>query len=111
MEAFSQGGLIELWYEKSYEWYYGKQFEEPSDVINTYEDMDGIMRAVGHFCEYNPVCNILFHQLVSLTIDTPLSVRFSKLQEQEGIYKCHTARKKKLGNVSVIFDYDCKLNT
>ena len=62
-EACSQGGLFEIWYEKSYAWYYNEEFKEPGDSINTYDDMDGVMRAVGHFCEYNPVCNMFWQEV------------------------------------------------
>ena len=57
VEACSQAGLFELWYENAYEMIFGKTFEEPKDVVNTYDEVDGVCRAVAHLCEYVPVCN------------------------------------------------------
>ena len=60
-EACSQAGVFEIWYSQAYEYITGHEFEEPSDVINTYEEVDGVCRAVSHFSEYTPVCNSYYH--------------------------------------------------
>lgn len=69
MEACTQAEVFEIWYEKTYEYFCGHKFEEPSDTINTYDDVDGVMRAVSHLSEYTPVCSTFLHFILSLLRD------------------------------------------
>ena len=60
MEACSQARIFEYLqlYDWFYELYFGEEFVEPTDTIISYEDIDGVVRAVSHVCEYIPVSNI-----------------------------------------------------